>query len=185
MTTRRRLLQSLAAGTAIAALPARGEAAETGGVKPVPGRDPIDDVSQEYMTFRLGAAEAPLQDPLDFGVGFNWFDHLGSLAEMAMPESWRFTCPSLPPKNPDTPILEKYINYVFKKQVIDFNNYSYESNPEYADRIFYLRNEKACLTQASIQRTTRVSMDALPATNGKIRCLTGSSVVSLTTSHPI
>mgnify|MGYP001071415711 CR=1 FL=1 len=78
MTTRRRLLQSLAAGTAIAALPGSGEAAETGGVKPVPGRDPIDDVSQDYMAFRLAAAEAPLPDPLDFGVGFNWFDHLGS-----------------------------------------------------------------------------------------------------------
>lgn len=78
MTTRRRLLQSLAAGTAIAALPATGEAAETGGVKPVPGRDPIDDTSQEYTAFRLGAAEVPLSDPLDFGVGFNWFDHLGS-----------------------------------------------------------------------------------------------------------
>lgn len=47
-------------------------------MKPVPGRDPIDDASQEYMAFRLGAAEAPLPDPLDFGVGFNWFDHLGS-----------------------------------------------------------------------------------------------------------
>ena len=78
MTTRRRLLQSLAAGAGAAALPHRGEASETGGVVPVPGRDPIDDTSQEYLSFRLGAAEAPLPDPLDFGVGFNWFDHLGS-----------------------------------------------------------------------------------------------------------
>jgi hypothetical protein len=78
MTTRRRLLHSLVAGTGVLALPGTGRAAETGGVKPVPGRDPIDDASQEYLTFRLGAAEAPLPDPLDFGVGFNWFDHLGS-----------------------------------------------------------------------------------------------------------
>ena len=85
-----------------------------------------------------------LPDLFEFAYVPNWFDHLGSLAEMAMPESWRFTCPSLPPKNPDTPILEKYINYVFKKQVIDFNNFQYESDPEYADKIFHLRNEKAC-----------------------------------------
>jgi hypothetical protein len=44
----------------------------------VPGRDPLDDTAQEYLAFRLGATEAPLPDPLDFGVGFNWFDHLGS-----------------------------------------------------------------------------------------------------------
>ena len=85
-----------------------------------------------------------LPDLFEFAYVPNWFDHLSSLAEMAMPESWRFTYPLLPPKNLDTPILEKYINYVFKKQVIDFNNFQYESDPEFADRIFYLRNEKAC-----------------------------------------
>ena len=84
-----------------------------------------------------------LPDLFEFAYVPNWFDHLSSLAEMAMPESWRFTHPSLPPKNLDTPILEKYVNYVFKKQVIDFNNFQYESDPEFADRIFYLRNEKA------------------------------------------
>ena len=45
-----------------------------------------------------------LPDLFEFAYVPNWFDHLSSLAEMAMPESWRFTCPSLPPKNPDTPI---------------------------------------------------------------------------------
>ena len=54
-----------------------------------------------------------LPDLFEFAYVPNWFDHLSSLAEMAMPESWRFTYPLLPPMNLDTPILEKYINYVF------------------------------------------------------------------------
>jgi hypothetical protein len=85
-----------------------------------------------------------LPDLFEFAYVPNWFDHLSSLAEMAMPESWRFTHPILPPKNTDTPILEKFVNYVFRKQIIDFNNFNYMSDPEFADRIFYVRNEKAC-----------------------------------------
>lgn len=77
MTSRRRLLQSLpaVAGAALAARPAL--AWRTGGVRPVAGRDPIDDPAQDWPAFRL-AAGGPLPDPLAFGVGFNWFDHLGS-----------------------------------------------------------------------------------------------------------
>ena len=85
-----------------------------------------------------------LPDLFEFAYVPNWFDHLIALAEMAVPESWRFTNPILPPRNTDTPILEKYINYVFRKQIIDFNNFNYVSNPEYGDRIFYIRNENAC-----------------------------------------
>ena len=85
-----------------------------------------------------------LPDLFEFAYVPNWLDHLDTLVEMAMPESWRFTHPLFSPKNTDTPILEKYVNYVFRKQIIDFNNFIYESDPEHADRIFYVRNEKAC-----------------------------------------
>ena len=85
-----------------------------------------------------------LPDLFEFAYVPSWFDHLIALAEMAVPESWRFTNPILPPRNTDTPILEKYVNYVFRKQIIDFNNFNYVSNPEYGDRIFYIRNENAC-----------------------------------------
>lgn len=78
MTTRRRLLQSLSAVTGGAALGPRALGAwQTGGVKPVPGRDPMDDPAQAWPSFRL-VAGAPLPEPLAFGVGFNWFDHLGA-----------------------------------------------------------------------------------------------------------
>jgi hypothetical protein len=80
----------------------------------------------------------------EFAYVPNWFDHLDTLAEMAMPESWRFTHPVFPLKNTETPILERYIKYVFRKQVIDFNNFPYEADTECRDRTFYIRNEKAC-----------------------------------------
>lgn len=83
-------------------------------------------------------------DLFEFAYVPNWYDHLKTLAEMAIPESWRFAHPLSTPKNPDTPILEKYVNTVFRKQVIDFTNVHPESDPQYADKIFYLRNEKAC-----------------------------------------
>ena len=85
-----------------------------------------------------------LPDLFEFAYVPNWFDHLGTLAEVAMPESWRFTHPVFPLMNTDTPILERYIKYVFRKQVIDFNNFPYEADTECRDRTFYIRNEKAC-----------------------------------------
>ncbi|MEY8264991.1 DUF3825 domain-containing protein [Lachnospiraceae bacterium 64-25] len=44
-------------------------------------------------------------------------------------------------KNQDTPILERYIHAIFKKQAIDFNE---EKNPEKAAQYFYVENEYAC-----------------------------------------
>ena len=82
-----------------------------------------------------------LPDLFDFAYVPSWYDQLDTLAGMALPESWRFRNPAYPPKNTDTPILEKYIHYVFKKQIIDFNN---EPDKEFADTIFHVRNEVAC-----------------------------------------
>lgn len=60
---------------------------------------------------------------------------------MALPESWKFRKPSRETKNTDTPILERYIHTIFRKQVIDFNS---ESDPRKADSIFHLENECVC-----------------------------------------
>jgi hypothetical protein len=76
MTTRRRVLQSLAPA-GLAGLSPRRLASQTGGVRPAPGRDPIDDVAQDHPSYQM-RAEGALSDPLAFGVGFNWFDHLGA-----------------------------------------------------------------------------------------------------------
>ena len=50
-----------------------------------------------------------------------WYCQLDELAGLALPEPWRFRNPDYHTKNPDTPILERYIHSIFKKQVIAFN----------------------------------------------------------------
>ena len=51
-----------------------------------------------------------------------WRKLIDMLAEMALPEPWRFKNPIYLTKNPDTPILERYIHAIFKKQLIDYTS---------------------------------------------------------------
>lgn len=69
-----------------------------------------------------------------------WFEQLYELSQLATPESWRFKCPDHEMQNDQTPILERYINQVFRKQAVEYNY----APPEEADYIFYMRNEFAC-----------------------------------------
>ena len=80
-------------------------------------------------------------DLFEFAYVPNWYGRLDELAALALEEPWRFTNPVYLTKNQWTPILERYIHTVFRKQAIDFNN---ESDPEKAGRYFYVRNEVAC-----------------------------------------
>ncbi len=71
----------------------------------------------------------------------NWYAQLDELAEMALPETWRFRNPIYLTKNPTTPILERYIHAIFKKQLIDYKE---ERNAEKAMEYFHIENEAAC-----------------------------------------
>lgn len=62
-----------------------------------------------------------LPDLFSFAYVPNWYIQLDELAALALPEPWRFRNPAYPTKNPDNPILERYIHSIFKKQVIDYN----------------------------------------------------------------
>ena len=77
----------------------------------------------------------------EFAYVPDWYGHLAELERLALPESWKFRKPSRETKNADTPILERYIHTIFRKQVIDFNS---ESDPRKADSIFHLENECVC-----------------------------------------
>ena len=77
----------------------------------------------------------------EFAYVPDWYGHLAELERLALPESWKFRKPSRETKNTDTPILERYIHTIFRKQVIDFNS---ESDPRKADSIFHLENECVC-----------------------------------------
>ena len=80
-------------------------------------------------------------DLFSFAYVPNWYSQLDVLAEMALPEPWRFKNPIYLTKNPDTPILERYIHAIFKKQAIDYND---EQDPAAAAAYFHVENECAC-----------------------------------------
>ena len=53
-----------------------------------------------------------IPDLFDFAFIPSWYLQLDELAELALPEAWRFKHPEHFPKNPDTHILERYIQSV-------------------------------------------------------------------------
>jgi hypothetical protein len=80
-------------------------------------------------------------DLFSFAYVPNWYSQLDMLAEMALPEPWRFKNPIYLTKNPDTPILERYIHAIFKKQLIDYKE---ERTPSKAAEYFHIENEFCC-----------------------------------------
>ena len=76
-----------------------------------------------------------LPDLFSFAYVPNWYIQLDELAALALPEPWRFRNPAYLTKNPDNPILERYIHAIFKKQVIDYNTEKQrEKAPDYSNR---------------------------------------------------
>lgn len=51
-------------------------------------------------------------DLFDFAYVPGWYWQLDCLAEMVLPEPWRFREPVYSTKNLDTPILERYIHSI-------------------------------------------------------------------------
>jgi len=69
-----------------------------------------------------------------------WYEQLYELSQLAAPETWRFKQPDYETQNDQTPILERYINQVFRKQAVEYNY----AQSEEADPVFYIRNEFSC-----------------------------------------
>ncbi|MDL2205379.1 DUF3825 domain-containing protein [Eubacteriales bacterium OttesenSCG-928-N13] len=88
-------------------------------------------------------------DLFQFAYVPGWFEHLDMLAEMALPEPWRYRNDLSGRKNTRTPILEKYINYVFKSQAYEHRNAVSTGD---ADDFFLLRNEYAVFNTGLLSR---------------------------------
>ena len=80
-------------------------------------------------------------DLFEFAYIPSWYLQLDELAELALPESWRFKNPDHILKNEDNPILERYIQSIFRKQAID---YDAEPDSMKKQQIFHFENEFAC-----------------------------------------
>jgi len=80
-------------------------------------------------------------DLFSFAYIPNWYLQLDELAEMALPEPWRFRDAEYSYKNTENPILERYLQSTFRKLAIDYDN---ESDSSRKQSIFYFENEFAC-----------------------------------------
>jgi hypothetical protein len=80
-------------------------------------------------------------DLFSFAYVPGWDRHLEELKEMALPEAWQFRKPVYETRNTDTPILERYIHIIFRKQAIDYNT---AMTTEDAAKYFHIENECAC-----------------------------------------
>lgn len=82
-------------------------------------------------------------DLFDFAFVPDWYGQLNELREMALPEPWRFKKPMNETKNQDTPILERYLHIIFRKQCIEFNFHSTRDIKK-SSQFFHVENERAC-----------------------------------------
>lgn len=82
-----------------------------------------------------------IPDLFDFAYVPDWYGQLEELAQMALPEPWKFRKPTNETKNQDTPILERYIHIIFRKQAIDYNS---TKDTKKAEQLFHVENEHAC-----------------------------------------
>ena len=80
-------------------------------------------------------------DLFEFAYVPDWYGQLEELEGLVLPEPWKFKRPSVETKNQDTPILERYIHTIFRKQSIDFNS---ANDAAEAARYFHVENECAC-----------------------------------------
>ena len=88
-----------------------------------------------------------LTDLFHFAYIPSWYEQLYELSQLAAPEPWRFRQPSYETQNTETPILERYINQVFRKQAIDYSC----APAGQAGQIFYFNQEFAFSYRAEHQ----------------------------------
>lgn len=66
---------------------------------------------------------------------------LDSLAELALPEAWKFRCSDYAFKNQDTPILERYLLSTYRHLAID---YTASVSMEQAEKLLWVTKDRLC-----------------------------------------
>lgn len=107
-------------------------------------------------------------DLFEFAYVPDWYGQLDELATMALPEPWKFRKPITETKNTDTPILERYINMIFRKQSIDYN-----TNPDTAAKFFMWKMSMPVFIQACTITATKRFTAVLNAIKNLIPHLNG------------
>lgn len=81
------------------------------------------------------------EDLFDFAYIPDWYEQLEMLKNMALPEAWSFKKPQYTYKNQATPILERYIQHVFRRQAFDYNS---AKETRQAGKYLFINDEFAC-----------------------------------------
>lgn len=121
-------------------------------------------------------------DLFDFAFVPDWYGQLNELREMALPEPWRFKKPMNETKNQDTPILERYLHIIFRKQCIEFNFHSTRDIKK-SSQFFHVENERACSILDFTTAGIKGFMPSLNGTTRRIPCWTGISGGSVMSCH--
>ena len=79
-------------------------------------------------------------DLFDFAYVPAWYEQLYELSKMATEEPWKYVHCEQEGQNTETPILERYLNQIFRIQSIEYN----EADTQSLDSIIYIRNEFSC-----------------------------------------
>ena len=109
-------------------------------------------------------------DLFEFAYVPDWYRHLHDLKCMALPEAWQFKKPAVETKNAETPILERYIHTIFRKQAIEFNS---EQEDNKALKYFTLRMNVPAFIQDYTPRAIKAYMAAFSEIKSRILCLNG------------
>ena len=80
-------------------------------------------------------------DLFDFSYFFDLYQSMRELAQMAIPETWKFHSPQTPTYNDETSILEKYIRSLYRYLAISYNTASSQSEK---NRYFSMSGPWAC-----------------------------------------
>lgn len=88
-------------------------------------------------------------DMFRFAYVPNWYEHLDHLAQLALPEPWRFKRVDELKKNIRTPILEKHIHAIYRTQVIEYGCMTDQAEK---DDIFLIRSEHTVFNTGLLSR---------------------------------